>query len=443
MKLDFTRDQTFQNLRKNGHAIKYVAAQLAAKAMAAVAQLYAIYVFSRILSPSDAALIFIIFGYGIWIQVFEFGLSQVLQNTLNSKEITFSGACRIIGLHYAMMIFIAVLIVIFPKTLNFLLGDRFTHGGGLNEMAFSVGIALLLVSTNNVLVQRFLLVINRAMVASKLVFLQGIFSVFVLLILQWRGTNFFESVSIYLLIPIITFAPLLFKITKRFFRLRKRSIINWRLVISNAAGFWGLSAMSSAYLGADYFFAARYLTDAEMTAYHFSSRLFFISYVAYFSYVQFKAKNIVAETHLKHPQKIWTIAKGAVGIGMLSVALVLVSAIAIEWSGALDMIGARGFVVTPLILLAALYYGARVFRDVGLVLMWNLGHQRLLYAVHAIEVVLCLLLLNALAPGFGGNGIFASMAIVAVFSTAVIYTALRRFSPCHSYVNTDPRPDAI
>lgn len=443
MKLGFIRDQTFRNLRRNGHVIRYVATQLAAKAMAAVAQLYAIYVFSRILSPNDAALVFIIFGYGIWIQVFEFGLSQVIQNALNSKAITFVGACRIISLHYAIMGFIAVLIVMFPKILGFLLGDRFAHWEGLNVLAFSFGIALLLVSTNNVLVQRFLLVINRAMVASKLIFLQSMFSVLVLLTLQWRGATFFESVSVYLLIPIITFSLLTLKITRKAFKIPNKVTINWRFIISNAAGFWGLTALSSVYLGADYFFAARYLENAEMIAYHFSSRLFFISYVAYFSYVQFKAKSIAAEVHLKYSRRIWIVAREAVAIGVISVALLLLFAIGIEWSGALDMIGASGFVVTPLILLAAIYYGARVFRDVGLVLIWNLGRQRLLYAVHAAEVFLCLLLLKAFAPVYGGKGIFAAMAIVSVFSTVVLYAALRRISLSPSYVNTEPRPDAV
>lgn len=435
MKFSFALDWGVQNLRRNGRVLMYVTAQLAAKTMTAIAQLYSIYVFSRILTPNNAALIFIIFGYGIWVQVFEFGLSQVIQNALNSKRLTISGACRIICLHYAVMLIIAVLVVMFPKTLSFLVVERLAHGEGINAPAFSFGIALLLVATNNVLVQRFLLVINREMVATKLVFIQGTLSVLVLLALQWRGASFFESVSAYLVIPVVTFAPLAFKITNKALRTRNKPSIDWPSVMSNAVGFWGLTALSSVYLGADYYFAAKYLTDAEMTAYHFSSRLFFISYVAYFSYVQFKAKNIASETRFKVPQQIWVDAKRAAGVGMFSVALVLVSAIGIEWSGALEMIGPRNFVVTPQILLAAIYYGARIFRDVGLVLIWNLGRQRLLYAVHLAEVVLCLLLLNALAPVYGGNGIFAGMAIVSVFSTAVLYTALRRVSLTPSYVN--------
>jgi hypothetical protein len=428
MKLGFAFDQVCQRLKQNSHALWYVSAQLAAKAMAAAAQLYAIYVFSKILAPNDAALIFIIFGYGVWIQIFEFGLSQVIQNTLNAKQTTVSGVCLIVSLHYAVMIVLAVLVLIFPEALDLLQGGRRVHGEGINALAFPFGIALLLVSTNNVLVQRLLLVINRAMAASKLLFFQGVFSVLVLSVLQWRGANFIESVSTYLSIPILTFAPLALKIARKALRDREKLIVNWQLVLSNAAGFWGLTAMSSVYLGSDYFFAARYLTNAEMTAYHFSSRLFFISYVAYFSYVQFKAKSITSETSITHPQQIWIVTKGAAGIGIFSVVLVLVATICIDWSGALDMIGAHGFVVTQLILPAALYYAVRVFRDVGLVLVWNLGCQRLLYAVHVLEVALCLLLLNVLAPELGGKGIFFAMALVAAFSTAVIYIALGRVS---------------
>ena len=187
MKLGFALDEMFRNLKRNNSALRYVAAQLAAKAMAAAAQLYAIYVFSQILPPSDAALIFILFGYAIWIQVFEFGLSQVIQNALNLKIITVSGACRIISLHYALMIFLAALVVIFPEGLYLFQGERRVHVEDVNALAFPLGVALLLVSTNNVLVQRLLLVANRAMAASKLVFFQGFFCVLMLFVLNWCG----------------------------------------------------------------------------------------------------------------------------------------------------------------------------------------------------------------------------------------------------------------
>ena len=432
MKLGFEFKQALRGSIVNNPALQYVSAQLASKATAAIAQLYAIYVFSKILPLSDAALIFILLGYGIWIQVFEFGLSQVIQNALNLKKITVSGICKIISLHYLLMIFFTVLVVIFPEKLNLFQGERQLYGEDLNRLAFPLGVALLLVSTNNVLVIRLLLVTNLAMVASKLAFYQGIFSIFVLMLLKLFGASLFDSVFIYLSIPILTFAPLAIKIARKSLRNRKKPIVDLKWMVTNAIGFWGLTAMSSIYMGADYFFAARYLTNEEMIAYHFASRLFFISYVAYFAFVQYKAKSISSETCIGNPQQIWVVAKNAVAIGVLCVFLVLLLTIFLDRSGGLELIGADGLVVMPLIISATIYYGARVFRDVGLVIIWNMGRQRLLYLVHMLEVMGCLIMLNILTPELGGAEIFFAMGLVAAFSAAIIYAVLFRVSPSSS-----------
>lgn len=87
MKLVFVLDCALHRLKNKNPTLQYVVAQLASKAIAAIAQLYAIYVFSKILPLNDAALIFILLGYGIWIQIVEFGLSQVIQNALNLKKL--------------------------------------------------------------------------------------------------------------------------------------------------------------------------------------------------------------------------------------------------------------------------------------------------------------------------------------------------------------------
>jgi hypothetical protein len=432
MKLGFEFKQALSGSIVNNPALQYVSAQLASKATAAIAQLYAIYVFSKILPLSDAALIFILLGYGIWIQVFEFGLSQVIQNALNLKKITVSGICKIISLHYLLMIFFTVLVVIFPEKLNLFQGERQLYGEDLNRLAFPSGVALLLVSTNNVLVIRLLLVTNLAMVASKLAFYQGIFSIFVLMLLKLFGASLFDSVFIYLSIPILTFAPLAIKIARKSLRNRKKPIVDLKWMVTNSIGFWGLTAMSSIYMGADYFFAARHLTNEEMIAYHFASRLFFISYVAYFAFVQYKAKSISSETCIGNPQQIWVVAKNAVAIGVLCVFLVLLLTIFLDRSGGLELIGADGLVVMPLIISATIYYGARVFRDVGLVIIWNMGRQRLLYVVHMLEVMGCLIMLNILTPELGGAEIFFAMGLVAAFSAAIIYGVLCRVSPSSS-----------
>ena len=169
-----------------------------------------------------------------------------------------------------------------------------------------------------------------------------------------------------------------------------------------------------------------------MIAYHFSSRLFFISYVAYFAFVQYKAKSICSETCIGNPQQIWVVAKNAVAIGVLCVFLVLLLTIFLDRSGGLELIGADGLVVMPLIISATIYYGARVFRDVGLVIIWNMGRQRLLYLVHMLEVMGCLIMLNILTPELGGAEIFFAMGLVAAFSAAIIYAVLFRVSPSSS-----------
>ena len=429
MKLGFKFNQALRGLIANNPSLQYVSAQLASKAIAAIAQLYAIYVFSKILPLSDTALIFILLGYGIWIQVFEFGLSQVIQNALNLKKITVSGICKIISLHYVLMISFAVLVIISPEKLNLFQGERRLYGEDLNRLAFAIGVALLLVSTNNVLVQRLLLVTNLAMVASKLTFYQGFFSIVMLMLLKLFGASLFGSVFLYLSIPILTFTPLALKIAGKALRDYKKPNIDWQWMMSNAIGFWGLTAMSSTYLGADYFFAARLLTNEKMIAYHFASRLFFISYVAYFAYIQYNAKSISSETSIGNPQHIWVVAKNAVGIGVLCVFLVLVVTVFLDRSGCLELIGVSDLVVVPLIISAAVYYGTRVFRDVGLVIIWNLGRQRLLYVIHLLEVMGCLLLLNTLTPELGGAGIFLSMALVSAVTAGTIYAVLGRVSP--------------
>lgn len=426
MKFTLFIDALTKNVVTNTRAYRYVVAQLIAKGLIALAQLYAIFVFSKIHSVSDAALIFLLLGYGIWVQVFEFGLSQTIQNGLNSKVLSLSGVSRVICMHGVLMCFVATVILIFPECLDLFQGGFLTEEGRVNALAFPIGLTLMLVTTNTVLLQRMLLVINRGLLASKLLTIQAVVAITVLSILQWRGGLLIESVVIYLLVPILVHAPITIKLIRKFWNTRTRRNLRWRWTFQQALGFWGLNALSLLYLGADYFFAARYLAGKEMIAYHFASRLFFISFVAYFAYVQFGAKGITVATRFSRPDLIWSVVRSGVAIGLLSVFIIVASAMLLSWSELLDSIGANELLIRPLVLSATLYYGIRVFRDVGLVIIWNLGLQRILYAIHSAEVILCLLMLGLMAPSLGGVGIFYAMAIVASVSSLFIYVVLYR-----------------
>ena len=61
-----------------------------------------------------------------------------------------------------------------------------------------------------------------------------------------------------------------------------------------------------------------------------------------------------------------------------------------------------------------------------------MGRQRLLYVVHMLEVMGCLIMLNILTPELGGAEIFFAMGLVAAFSAAIIYAVLFRVSPSSS-----------
>jgi hypothetical protein len=60
------RKLNITTLRINRHALLFMLANLGSKGLAAVAQLYAIFVFTRMHSQDEAALIFLLLGYAIW-----------------------------------------------------------------------------------------------------------------------------------------------------------------------------------------------------------------------------------------------------------------------------------------------------------------------------------------------------------------------------------------
>ncbi|MDA0237634.1 MAG: hypothetical protein O3B03_03875, partial [Proteobacteria bacterium] len=279
-------------MKVNSPAFLFVITQLVGRALIAFSQIYAIYVFSKIHQPSNAAVIVLLMGYSVWIQIFEFGASQTLQNGFNSKILRLNGACNIIVGHYILMVMLAMLLILFPEAIDLFRGGVKAYGSQTDALAFPIGVALMLVSTNNVLIQRILLVINKGILSGKLLMLQGILAILILSFFQWHSAGLLESVAIYLTIPTLIHTPLIFKFGVRAWRKKYGKPLNWRWIFKNAFGFWGLNALSLVYLGADSFFAAKYLTDTDLVAYHFSSRLFFISFIAYFSYIQYKARNI-------------------------------------------------------------------------------------------------------------------------------------------------------
>lgn len=419
--------------KKEFLAFRYTGAQLFAKGIIAISQIYAILVFSRILLPNDAAIIFILLGYSIWIQIFEFGISQVIQNALNLRKISISGICRIICFHYFLMIFFATLVVLFPNFLYIFLGNQISSKNELNHIAFSLGIALLLINTNNILLQKLLLVSNHELLGSLLVIFQSLLSIILLSCLQFFKVNLIESVVIYFSVPALVFGPLTLKILKKAIFKCKKINLNWEWLIRNTISFWGLSALSSIYLGLDYFFVARSLLDSEISSYHFASRLFFISYIAYISYIHYAIKNISSNFYIENKNEVSRVSKIAIITGFIAVNLILIIVILIWRLEGFSIIGINHIIAIPIIVSAGFYYSIRVIRDVGLVIVWNLGHKRMLFFIHTLEVILAVLLLNLFANKYNGVGIFLSMGFVSIISSYLIFIYLRKIKIKYFY----------
>ncbi len=181
---------SIQNININNPAYLFVTTQLVGKVLIAFSQIYAIYVFSKIHQPSNAAVIVLLLGYSVWIQIFEFGVSQTLQNGLNSKALSLNGGCTVIVGHYILMVVLAVILIMIPEALDLFQGEVQAYGTQADALAFPIGIALMLVSTNNVLIQRMLLVINKGLVSSRLLIFQATLSISVLSFFNCAGRLF-------------------------------------------------------------------------------------------------------------------------------------------------------------------------------------------------------------------------------------------------------------
>jgi O-antigen/teichoic acid export membrane protein len=417
-------------------AFWYTVSQLAAKSMAAGVQFYAIYVFTKIHGSNDAALILLLLGYAIWVQVFEFGLSQVLQNGYNGKRLSLNSIYRVVLFHFLLMIFICAILINWPDILKIFFGLRIRSADGVELRELSIGVALMLVATNNVLIQRVLLVLNRQMIVSRLIALQALMGFGVLSCLLIIGSDVEKSIVFYLSVPVLVHAPVLIVFLNKTLNSRTRQSVNWNTIIRGSVGFCGLTILSTIYLGADYFFIAKYLQASDLISYHFSSRLFFISYVVYYSYLQFQAKNISKEIAVRDSASVWVVIKDTIKVGFSAVIAILAFALFLLWMGASNFLGVGGALIISMVCWSAFYYAARVVRDVGVVLAWNMDSRGLLYTVHGLEVAFGIFLLSIFTPRYGGAGAFGAMAGTSLLSAIVVFICLGRIMrdvPMKSY----------
>jgi hypothetical protein len=394
--------------------ILFVSTNLLGKSLAAFAQLYAITVFTRTQSQDDAAIIFLLLGYAVWFQIFEFGLSQALQNKFNSRDMSVQDVLKVFLLHYSFLMVIAILIIMNPLFCEILLSADRVKSNPSAAQAFSIGAVMLILASNNTILQRFLLIINKGRFGNGLIILQALMVIVGLSIYQLGGqTSLILAVGIYLGPQILVSIPLLIRFFSRLLSIKKTKPISGKLPIS-LFGFTGTSILSAIFLGSDYYFAAHYLSSVEIVSYFLVTRIFFISYIIYFAFLQFRAKKLWVINLTVGNQELSRIIRESCLVGLVAVSIAYLIASYFESIGVFKLMTDGVGVGQLLLFFGFIYFIIRVFRDVGLVLVGNLDAKRLLYQIYLIEVMLSLLLMYLTVPVYGAFGIFISLILACL-----------------------------
>ena len=172
------------NIQFHKKTILFVLTNLFGKGVAAFAQLYAITVFTRTQTQDDAAIIFLLLGYTVWFQVFEFGFSQTLQNKFNSRSMFVQSVLKVFLIHYSFLIVIASLIIANPFFSEILLSTDRVKSNPSAAQAFSIGAAMLVIASSNTVLQRILLIINKGLFGNGLIIFQSLIAILGLSIFQ-------------------------------------------------------------------------------------------------------------------------------------------------------------------------------------------------------------------------------------------------------------------
>lgn len=404
-----------KRLLDNKTSLFFMLTNMGSKGLAAVAQLYAIFVFTKMHSQDDAAVIFLLLGYAIWFQVFEFGLSQTLQNRFNAKQISSVNMAKAILTQYAAMLLVACLVVGTPLLADVLLGNATRAVSVQATKAFTIGAAILLVASNNAIIQRVLLVLNQGRRANLLIFAQSFLAIAAMGCYDLIGVpNLDLAVFLYLSPQVLVYLPVLAGLMMKVARKQSPSLKkDTPHFFTDSLGFWVLTILSAIYLGLDYYFAAHHLSSEEIVSYHLATRIFFISYAAYIAFVQHCARRLCYQTIDSQAHKVLAVLKSSVLVGFGAVLVIYTLAVAMELCGLLRYM-TNGVGVSFTILFAAfVYYVVRVFRDVGLVVASGLNAKRLLYAVYVIELLGGASLMTLIVPIYGALGIFFSMSVAS------------------------------
>ena len=394
----------------NKKATIFVLGSLLSKFMAGLLQIYAMYVITKMHSEEGAALVFLLSGYAIWFQLSELGLSQTLQNKFNAREICVEGITKVMVAHYILLILVGVIIVVTPYLSDILLPSSRKK---IEPLAFSTGAAILILAGSNVLVQRFLLIVNKGGLGNLLTLLQSCLAIGALFLYQiFEVRNILVAVIAYFGTQILVFPSILISLFLRY-RTKKsyKKNVNLIKILCGSLGFFGAGFLSTIFLGLDYFFVAYYLGDKEVIAYYYITRFFFISFVMYYAYLTYKVRHFSSCALNYNPIVIKSIVQDSIIVGIFSVVLAFLIGLTFDWYGLSKVLINQDKVDLDLFFCGFLYFAIRVLRDVVVIVIAALNNKKILYQIYFIEILTSLILMPLFVPKLGGKGVFLAMML--------------------------------
>ena len=398
-------------LNLNFNALRYMFLNFGARVFIAVTQLYAISIFTKVHDTATTSVLILLFGYIIWFQLFEFGLTQTIQNKLNRRKIKIKNITIIILFQYIIALLIGLLALKFD-IFSFLLLNNIEHSYSIeNKKIFDIGCAILLLSSNNILIHRFLILYRKSYLSNLLLFLQSLITCSSLFLYKMNfNSEQIVSVMVYFFPQLLVTFPILVKLIIRLFYLRKSKNIPTDMIstLKYSSSFMLISFLSSFLLGLDYLILSYFSNSKELLSYHITIRFFYFSFMMYFAYITFAAKKLGNRSEVYNTNKI---KNYSIFIGLTSTILVYFLVLTLNSLDVLIMI-TNGIKIDQKILFTAfIYFIIRVFADTRLVIAHNLSYRINLIKLYSVQILTSLIFMPFLCYYLGGVGVLLSLSL--------------------------------
>ena len=389
---------------------------VATKIISGISQILVIYYVSKIFNLELTSLILVLIGYITWFQLFEFGLTQSIQNGINCKKLKFKEIPPIIAIHLIITSLVALLIIALDIDVSiFFSGDLKPEE--LKIGAF--GISLLIINSNNAIIQRFLLLINKNKLANIIIIIQAFLVPLIL-----YGLYIFQVENPYLVISLIFLSQGLININIiKNFAIRsikigiKKIYVSCVKIYKYSLQYFTVSVLPIVSFGSDYYFISKYLDPANIILYHLLSRIYFFSFAGYYSYLLHRTKRI----NLKVKSNNKLIYKEVFAIGFILIIIVFLSTLILKYYSNFNII--INDVDLNTLIFAFFYYIIRINNDIRLFINILHGNIFLIVLIYLILLFINIVVIEYLISKYLINGVYLSLLI----SNIVVLIILRKY----------------